>query len=190
MLRKIRRQMQEVTWLRQRVRSLKAWYVRRKFGLARVHPTAYIQSRQLSIARDLIAHEYVFVAQQCSIVAQVELGRYVMLGPGVMIVGGDHEFRQPGVPMIFAGRAPLKPTVLEADVWVGAGSIVLAGVHIGRGSIIAAGSVVTKDVEPYSIMAGVPAQKLRDRFTAQERLIHDQVLDGPVQPGKFCLQRA
>ena len=102
--------------------------------------------------------EYVFVAQQCSIVAQVELGRYVMLGPGVMIVGGDHEFRQPGVPMIFAGRAPLKPTVLEADVWVGAGSIVLAGVHIGRGSIIAAGSVVTKDVEPYSIMAGVPAQ--------------------------------
>ena len=52
------------------------------------------------------------------------------------------------------------PIVIEDDVWVGARCQILKGVHIGARSIIAAGSVVTKDTEPYSIYAGVPAKKI------------------------------
>lgn len=54
--------------------------------------------------------------------------------------------------------------VIEDDVWIGFGSIILSGVHIGRGAIVAAGSVVTKDVPSYSIVGGVPAKIIRYRF--------------------------
>ncbi|WP_373077090.1 CatB-related O-acetyltransferase [Fusobacterium varium] len=54
--------------------------------------------------------------------------------------------------------------VIEEDVWIGSNSVILSGIKIGRGSIIGAGSVVTKDVEPYSIMGGNPARLLKKRF--------------------------
>jgi acetyltransferase-like isoleucine patch superfamily enzyme len=66
--------------------------------------------------------------------------------------------------------------VIEDDVWIGLGSIVLSGVKIGIGSIIAAGSVVTKDVEPYSIYGGNPAKKIRNRFDSEEQLIEHKIL--------------
>ncbi len=59
------------------------------------------------------------------------------------------------------------------DVWVGFGAIVLSGVRIGRGAIIAAGSVVTKDVEPYAIVAGNPAVKVGARFDNAEIAQHE-----------------
>lgn len=54
--------------------------------------------------------------------------------------------------------------VLEDDVWVGERALVLSGVHIGQGAVVAAGAVVTKDVPPYSIVGGVPAQVIKYRF--------------------------
>lgn len=54
--------------------------------------------------------------------------------------------------------------IIEDDVWIGYGSIIMSGVKIGRGSVIAAGAVVTKDVKPYSIVGGVPAKFIKKRF--------------------------
>ena len=54
--------------------------------------------------------------------------------------------------------------MVEDDVWIGANVIVLTGVIISKGSVIAAGSIVTKNVEPYSIVAGVPAKKISSRI--------------------------
>jgi len=59
------------------------------------------------------------------------------------------------------GRVEDAPITLEDDVWIGAGAIVLPGVTIGRGSIVAAGAVVTGDVPPLTVVAGVPARELR-----------------------------
>lgn len=59
------------------------------------------------------------------------------------------------------------PIIIEDDVWIGSNSVVLSGVKIGRGSIIGAGSIVTKDIEPYSIVGGNPAKFLRKRFDQQ-----------------------
>ncbi|NLG26918.1 MAG: acyltransferase, partial [Chloroflexi bacterium] len=56
-----------------------------------------------------------------------------------------------------------EPIVIEDDCWIASGAIVLAGVTIGRGSVVAAGSVVTHDVPPYSVVAGMPARVLRSR---------------------------
>lgn len=59
---------------------------------------------------------------------------------------------------------PRKRTKIGNDVWIGCGAIIIAGVTVGDGAIIGAGSVVTADVEPYSIVVGVPAKRLRYRF--------------------------
>lgn len=55
-----------------------------------------------------------------------------------------------------------QPVVIEDDVVVGANVVVLEGVKVGKGAVVAAGAVVTKDVEPYTVVAGIPARKLKD----------------------------
>jgi acetyltransferase-like isoleucine patch superfamily enzyme len=59
-------------------------------------------------------------------------------------------------------RITAEGIVIEDDVWLGAGAIITDGIHVGKGAIVAAGAVVTKDVAPYSVVAGVPARPIRD----------------------------
>jgi acetyltransferase-like isoleucine patch superfamily enzyme len=118
---------------------------------------------------------------------KVTLGRYVLLGPEVAFVGGDHRTDVVGVPMVFAGRPTLEPTRVEDDVWIGARAIIMAGVRIGRGSIVAAGAVVTKDVPPYSVAGGVPARVIGERFADPElRAKHDAMLMGSNIVGLYA----
>jgi len=108
------------------------------------------------------------------------IGNNVIIANFVSLVGKyDHKHLEIGVPTRLASQIRDKDynwkglnqkIILEDDVWIGVGSIVLSGVTIGIGSIVAAGSVVTKDVEPYSIYAGNPARKLRNRFDSEEQL--------------------
>lgn len=97
----------------------------------------------------------------------VTIGHHVRIGPYVMIVDTDfHEHlardqRQPGLPV-----------VIEDDVLIGAKASVLKGVRIGRGAIVGVAAVVTRDVEPFSIVAGVPAKVVgtvdAERFLAEQ----------------------
>ncbi|OAB41294.1 acetyltransferase [Paenibacillus antarcticus] len=59
------------------------------------------------------------------------------------------------------GTISTKPIVIGDKVWIGCKSMILKGVHIGHGAVIAAGSVVTKDVEPYTLVAGIPAKVIK-----------------------------
>lgn len=104
-------------------------------------------------------------------------GNFVMFASRVAIVGGDHRFDQVGVPMTFSGRGENETVTIDDDVWLGHGTIILSGVTVGEGAIIAAGSVVTRDVEPYSIVTGTPAKHLRYRFPDDEsRINHSSML--------------
>lgn len=115
-----------------------------------------------------------YIGRDSFIETDVVIGDNVMFGNRVAIIGRyDHHYQQIGTPTRLApqirdpeynwkGIGML--TVIENDVWVGYGSTVMGGVKIAEGSIIGAGSLVTKDVEPYSIYAGVPARKVRSRF--------------------------
>lgn len=184
----IKRKLRENEQLYFFVRSLRMRHRRWRKRLRHVHPTFYC-APDLVASADLVAHEYSHISQGGIIGPKVTIGRYVMFGPRVMIVGDDHVFDRPGMPTIFAGRpAEIRPTVIEDDAWIGAGAILMAGVRVGRGAIVAAGAVVTKDVPPYEIHGGVPARKVRDRFaTGGEREAHDAMLAQPARRfGDFC----
>jgi acetyltransferase-like isoleucine patch superfamily enzyme len=92
----------------------------------------------------------------------VVIGADCLLGPQVMIFSENHSFESRSTPIIEQGEAPASVSI-GRDVWIGAGSIILGGVEIGDGAIVAAGSVVSRSVDPYTIVAGVPARKIGDR---------------------------
>ena len=149
------------------------------------HPTSYI-GKCCSIHTDLQLGAHSYVGPKSTLGPKVRIGRYTMLGPEVSILGNDHVFDIPGMPIIFSGRPPQKITVIGDDVWIGARCIVISGVSIGDGAIIAAGAVVTKDVPPMQIYGGVPALFLRNRFmTEADRHLHARMLGGELQTGDY-----
>jgi len=103
------------------------------------------------------------LGKNASIPKYTYIGDNVMMGPDVLIITRNHEFKDLSVPMNRQGMKKHEPVIIEDDVWIGARVIILPGVRIGKGSIIGAGAVVTKDVEPYTIVGGVPARVIGSR---------------------------
>ncbi len=118
----------------------------------------------------------VFVGKNCNFRANVIIKNKVMIASNVAFVGGDHRFEKSEICMIDSGRDVFKTIIIGNDVWIGFGSIIMQGVEIGNGSIVAAGSVVTKDVEPFSIVGGNPAKLIRKRFLSEEQIKHELYL--------------
>ncbi|OYZ00888.1 MAG: acetyltransferase [Sphingobacteriia bacterium 28-36-52] len=93
---------------------------------------------------------------------KITIGNNVMISPRVSIYAENHVFDDANIPMKEQGVTQSAVTI-EDDCWIAANSIILAGVTIGKGSVIAAGSVVTKSVPPYSVVAGIPAKVIKQR---------------------------
>ena len=91
--------------------------------------------------------------------AQIYLGDRVSIGPRVMLLALSHA----NASEIRLSMNDQKSGIhIEDDCWIGAGAIILTGVTVGKGSIVGAGSVVTKNVEPYSVVVGNPAKKIKE----------------------------
>ncbi len=126
----------------------------------------------------------VYIGKYCTIECDGEIGDGCLIANNVGIVGRyDHDYTALGYPIRcapwiggndYTGRGKNICTIIQEDVWIGFGTIVLGGITIGRGSVIAAGSVVTKDVAPYDIVAGTPAKKIGERMKIQNRTIHEK----------------
>ena len=93
---------------------------------------------------------------------KITIGNNVMLAPRVSIYAENHVFDHPEI-LIRDQGVEKKEVIIEDDCWIAANSILLAGVTIGKGSVVAAGSVVTENVPPYSVVAGVPAKWIKSR---------------------------
>ena len=91
------------------------------------------------------------------------IGSHVMMGADVVVITHNHEFSRTDIPMMSQGFEQERPVTIGNDVWIGDRVIILPGVTVGDGSILAAGAVVTKDVPPYAIAAGVPAKVIKMR---------------------------
>ena len=95
----------------------------------------------------------------------MEIGNDVMMGPDVVVYTLNHSTERTDIPMSRQGFTEEKEVIIEDDVWIGARVIILPGVRVSQGSIIAAGSVVTKDVPPYTIVGGAPAKVIKSRIS-------------------------
>lgn len=112
----------------------------------------------------------------CAEISEIQIGSFCSIASGVVIQEFYHNYNMVTTYNINSNiigasveneKISKGPIIIEDDVWIGSNSVILSGVKIGRGSIIGAGSIITKDIEPYSIVGGNPAKTLRKRFNQQ-----------------------
>lgn len=150
----------------------------KKIGfLSFVHPSSSIINRcKIILGKKVLIHravtiwpvnlnvgDNVQINPGTVIYGNVKIGNYVLIGPNCNIIGGNHKFSDPTVPIKRQGNTE-KGIIIGNDVWIGAGVCIVDGVTIGDGSIIGAGSIVTKNIPEMSIYAGNPAKKIRSRL--------------------------
>lgn len=157
----------------------------------RIHPQAVVRNSTLGVYTDIGAltsideatiGDYTYLVDQCSVI-YATIGKFCSIASHARINPGNHPMdrasqhhmtyrrKQYGFDEVddeafFQWRRDDAVTIGH-DVWIGHGAIVLAGVTVGTGAVIAAGAVVSRDVEPYTIVGGVPAAPIRRRFPAE-----------------------
>jgi len=124
----------------------------------KIQPHVYIGS-----GNNISIGSFCQINENCRLI-DVHIGNYVMIAPNVQLIGGfTHKHDRLDIPMVLQGEIYKGEIIIEDDVWIGINAIILPNVRIGKGAIIAAGSVVTKNVESYSIVGGNPAKLIRFR---------------------------
>lgn len=114
-----------------------------------------------------------------AIYKKIKIGNNVLVAPHCTMVSGDHGIHKIGVPIINNHlKEPNEDAeiIIDDDVWIGANVTILKGVTIGRGCVVAAGAVVVKSAPPYSIIGGVPAKIIGERFSIEEIIKHEESL--------------
>lgn len=91
---------------------------------------------------------------------KIEIDDNVMVGPHCVFAASNHDYIQTNETMRFAGSISKGPIIIEKNVWIAANCTITDGVRIGHDAVIAANSVVSKDVEPFEIVGGVPAKNI------------------------------
>jgi maltose O-acetyltransferase len=115
--------------------------------------------------------------------SRIRIGNHVMFGPNVSIHGGNHRSDIVGRYMKSIRLEEKRPevddadVVIEDDVWLGDGAIILKGVTVGKGSVVGAGTVVARNIPPYSIVTSGNATTIRSRFTDEEIETHESILN-------------
>ena len=92
----------------------------------------------------------------------IDIGNDVLIAGHVYIHSANHQFADISTPIRCQGNVP-ETVHIDDDVWIGANATILPGVRIGKGAVVGGGAVVTKDVMPYTVVAGVPARIIRVR---------------------------
>ena len=140
--------------------------------------TSYFLYKNISIGNDVsIAKGVSFIAS----ISHIYIGNKVIFGPNVIIRGGargSHIIGKLMADYLSNDKLPTddKPVIINDDVWVGPGAIILKGVNIGRGAIIAAGAVINKNVPPYAIVGGFPAKVIKFRWDINDIIKHESLI--------------
>ena len=147
------------TWLILRIKY--PWVVYN--GFVRIMPGTSFAKCNINIGNR------VQFGNDCKIAYNVTFGNNILLASKITFCGkADHLYSFPEKYIWDNGGNKDGVTIINDDVWIGTGVIVVGPVTIGEGAIIAAGSVVTKDIPPCEIWGGVPAKKISNRFKTEE----------------------
>ena len=146
------------------INIIRSYYVCSFMKIGKYHKNTRIQNNvyfssngKVTIGENCQINENVFI--QGAII-----GDHVMIAPNVSILSNVKDISRIDIPMNMQGwKEKGKKVVIESDVWVGRNAVIMPGVKVCQGSVIGAGSVVTKDVPPYSIVGGVPAKVVSKR---------------------------
>lgn len=111
----------------------------------------------IRIGQDSLIGEYNVIRGQ----GGVSIGDRVYTSPLVQMVAVNHVFDDPDRPFVEQGITA-QGIVVEDDVWIGSGAVITDGVRVGTGAVVAAGAVVTRDVAPHTVVAGIPARVIRE----------------------------
>ena len=109
---------------------------------------------------DVIIGDHTRIGLHNTIIGPVDIGNHVNLAQGITVTALNHNFSDTNKRIDEQGVST-NPVTIEDDVWVGANAVILPGVTIGEHCVVAAGAVVTKDVPPHSLVAGVPAKVIK-----------------------------
>lgn len=124
-----------------------------------LHPGVTINfPENVTIGDNIIINRNVLITAR----SKISLGNNVLIGSNVVLNDSNHVIKDCETPITKQGHTA-EPIIVEDDVWIASNAVVLKGVRIGKGAVVAAGSVVTKDVEPYTVVAGIPARKIKNR---------------------------
>lgn len=118
--------------------------------------------RKISFSKEISLGNNSGIGDNAYFQGKVSIGNDVMMGPKCAFIADNHNYSNILIPMRDQGFQKGE-IIIDDDVWLGYGVIVLAGVHIGKGSVIGAGAVVTKDIPEYTIAGGVPAKVIKRR---------------------------
>jgi acetyltransferase-like isoleucine patch superfamily enzyme len=168
----------KIRLLLSKIRSLlviksKAPYVKHN-GFQRLHFDLTIWSPH----KDIQFGNRVQIGTGGIILCDIHFGNHILVGKNVSFVGkDDHMTNVVGKYIWDSPRGDTYKTIINDDVWIGHGAIIIAGVTIGEGAVIAAGSVVTKDVKPYTIVGGNPAKFIKNRFSESEIILHEKIIN-------------
>jgi acetyltransferase-like isoleucine patch superfamily enzyme len=109
---------------------------------------------------DVMIGNHTRIGLQNTIIGPVEIGSHVNLAQGITVTALNHNFDDTQKRIDEQGVSTI-PVTIEDDVWIGANAVILPGVTIGNHCVVAAGAVVTKDVEPNTIVGGIPAKVIK-----------------------------
>ncbi len=128
-------------------------------GFAWIQPgVMFVQANRLRVG----AHFGVNTGSYLNAIGGLTIGDYVLIGSNVTISTGRHP-TDGRMPPVFARPSLPGPIVIEDDVWIGAGAVIMPGVRLRRGTVVGANSVVTKDTDEYAVVVGAPARTVRTR---------------------------
>lgn len=109
---------------------------------------------------DVIIGDHTRIGLHNTIIGPVTIGSHVNLAQGITVTALNHNFEDSDKRIDEQGVSTA-PVIIEDDIWIGANAVILPGVTIGNHSVVAAGAVVTKDIPPHSLVAGVPAKIIK-----------------------------
>ena len=110
---------------------------------------------------DVIIGDHTRVGLHNTVIGPVRIGSHVNLAQGITVTALNHNFADKDLRIDEQGVSTV-PVTIGDDIWIGANAVILPGVTIGNHSVVAAGAIVTKDVPPHSLVAGVPAKIIKE----------------------------